>query len=177
LKTDTKIHVRLIAANAQQQSDPGDAYPIYITDKPPAPPDGLYLHLSANRADASWGQVLGISAYRLYRRRFGETDAAWTLVHEGLDQSFSDRNADGVVTANALPGPENAQVVPRTIYEYAVAAVNGIGEGPRSHGVSTDPAGWQVWWPPNQPEQFKRQSAYWLPPYVPANEVPPPRYP
>ncbi len=177
LKPDSKIHVRLIAANAEQTADPGDAYPIYVNDQPPAPPDGLYLHLSANRVDASWGQNLGVGEYRLFRRKLGESDSSWKLLYAGLAQSFTDRDAQGVVPPNELPGPEYAESAPSTIYEYAIAAANGNGQGPMSRPASTDPSDWRVWWPLNQPEQFKRQSAYWRPPYVPADQTPPLRYP
>jgi hypothetical protein len=148
-----------------------------VTDQPPAPPDGLYLHLSTNRVDASWGQNLGVGEYRLYRRKLGETDSSWKLLYGGLAQSFTDRDALGVIPPNELPGPENAESAPSAIYEYAVAAANGNGQGPMSRPASTDPSDWRVWWPPNQPEQFKRQSAYWQPPYVPADQMPSPRYP
>jgi hypothetical protein len=88
-----------------------------------------------------------------------------------------DTDAAGVVHPNALPGSDYAENAPAMIYEYAVAAVNGNGEGVKCAPVSTDPAGWAVWWPANQSEQFKRQSAFWLPPYVPAEQAPPARYP
>jgi hypothetical protein len=174
---NAKIHVRLIATNAEQSSDPGDACPIYVSDQPPAPPDGLYLHLSAGRVDASWGQELGVGEYHLFRRKLGETDSNWKRIYAGVGQSFADQNVPGVVAPNELPGPENAGTAPSVIYEYAVAAANGNGQGSLSQPATTDPSDWRVWWPPNQPEQFKRQSAYWQPPYVPANQMPPPQYP
>lgn len=177
LASQSTVHVRIIASNARQTAGPGDAYPIDVANKPPDPPDGLYLHLAANRVEASWGQVLGVGQYRLYRRHRGEGDDAWKLLFDGPAQSYSDHDATRVVPPDDLPGPEDADQTPSAIYEYTVVAINGNGESPRSRIVSTDPAGWNVWWPPNQTEQFKRQSAYWLPPYVPANQVPPPRYP
>lgn len=177
LTSESKIHVRLIASNAEQSSEPGDAFPIYVTAQPPAPPDGLYLHLSSNRVEASWGQVLGVSEYRLYRRQRSEADSAWKLIYKGLDRSYSDAGAKGVVPPNALPGPEYASVAPSTIYEYTIAAANGNGEGIKSPTVNTDPSDWRVWWPPGQLEEFKRPSAYWSQPYVPVEQVPPLRYP
>jgi len=177
LQPQSKVHVRMIASNAEQHSDPGDAYPIYASNKPPDIPDGFYLHVSNNRVEASWGQVLGVGEYRLYRRRQGQGDDAWKRLYAGPTQSYSDADAAGVIPPNDLPGAEYATQTPAAIYEYSVTASNGNGESPRSRILSTDPAGWNVWWPPDQPEQFKRQSAFWLPPYVPADQVPPARYP
>jgi len=174
LQANTKVHIRLIAANAEQVADPGDAYPLYVTSDPPAPPDGLYLHLSTNRVDASWGEVLGTGEYHLYRRTRGQSDAQWKLIYAGTGQSYSDQNAAGVVPPANLPGESSDASV---IYEYAIATANGNGQGSLSAAVDTDPNSWHVWWPPNQPEQFKRQSAYWLPPYVSADQSPPARYP
>jgi hypothetical protein len=172
----SKIHVRLVASNADASAAPGDAYPVYFTDHPPDAPDGLYLHVSTNRVEPSWGQILGCGEYRLYRRRQGEGNP-WTCIYDGPSQTFVDDSAAGVVPANDLPGVEHSSSSPVSIYEYAVSAVNGIGESPKSALASTDPAGWGVWWPKGQSEQFKRQSAYWLPPYVSENQSPPARYP
>ena len=45
-----------------------------------------------------------------------------------------------------------------------------------SPAVDTNPASWRNWYPAT-PLIFKRQSAYWLPPYVRPDQVPPLHYP
>jgi hypothetical protein len=46
-------------------------YPIYVTDQPPLPPDGLRTEIVAGQVNLAWGEVLGAGEYRLYRRRKG----------------------------------------------------------------------------------------------------------
>ena len=59
LKNGEKIHVRVIAANAQRESAPSREYPIYVTDHPPEAPDGLDLVLQKDRIDLTWGEIWG----------------------------------------------------------------------------------------------------------------------
>ena len=62
------------------------------------------------------------------------------------------------------------------VYEYAVASVNGNGEGALSPVENTDPASWKNWYPAVT-LKFKRQSAFWMPPYMSANMSPEKYYP
>ena len=94
LQNQTKVHIRLVAINAEHQGQPSDEYPLYVTDRAPTSPDGLSLTLSANRVDASWGQLLGVKEYRLYRRAHGQTNDGWKLIYAGLDHSHVDSRCD-----------------------------------------------------------------------------------
>lgn len=135
LTAERKIHVRAIAMNADHQSEPGPEYPVYVTSKAPAPPDGLMLDLEDGRIAVSWGQVLGVSKYRLYRRKLAGGD--FGLVYDGESRRFSDPGASMV--------------------EYRVTGVNGNGEGAPSHAVSADPASW-LNWDPAPGEPFRRNN-------------------
>ena len=176
LTNGTKIHVRAVAMNAGRESHPANEYPVYVTDQPPLPPDGLKLSLSSGRVGISWGEVLGVTEYRLYRRKKGDT--AFVRIFSGRQNEFTDR-ADGVVPAFPEPGAANnlgRDLSGTTIYEYAIAAVNGNGEGAKSVIVDTDPRSWRNW-NPEGGTRFKRQTAFWLPPYVFPVDVPPEYYP
>ena len=177
LANGTKIHIRVIAANAKQESAPGREYPVYVSDLAPEAPEGLDLVLSKGRIDLSWGEILGASEYRLYRRALGVT--AWKRLYSGLARVFADAEAKGTLPSVELPGrSDNALNNDRgTIYEYAVAAVNGNGEGEKSRVANADPTGWRNWWPAGEERRFKRQTSYWLPPYVKPEQVPPAAYP
>lgn len=50
-------------------------------------------------------------------------------------------------------------VPPHKLYEYAIAAVNGNGEGERSAPVGTDPTSW-INWDPKPGERFRRRYTY-----------------
>lgn len=173
-----KVHVRVIAINDQKQSDPGREYPIYLSAKPPLAPEGIWLDLAANQVSVSWGQILGVKEYRLYRRVAGQQN--WQMIYAGLNRSFLDANATGATPPAALPGSaDNISFTPPNVpvYEYAISAVDGNGEGDRSVIVNSAPTNWRNWWPADQERKFKRQSAFWLPPYVPHTMTPPARYP
>jgi hypothetical protein len=176
LSNGTKVHVRVVAVSADGREAPGPEYPIYVTNAPPPVPDGLALELAPGTVHASWGEVLGASEYRLYRRRRGESP--WTLVCHGSDRSCVD-HAEGVTEPAYMPGRADNALRDDTapVYDYAVTAVNDNGESARSFTVSTDPAGWLAWWPRGAGREFKRQTGYWLPPYVPAAATPPMFYP
>ena len=177
LANGSKIHVRVIAANATKESVPSKEYPVYVSEHPPEAPEGLDLILSKDRIDLSWGEILGASEYRLYRRPLGATD--WTKIFSGPSCSFADTKAKGAQPPVEMPGrSDNALNNDRGIvYEYAVTAVNGNGEGKKGTVENSDPTGWRNWWPAGQERRFKRQTAYWLPPYVTPEAVPPLRYP
>jgi hypothetical protein len=88
LTNGTKIHVRAVAMNAGRESRPANEYPVYVTDQPPLPPDGLKLSLSSGRVGISWGEVLGVTEYRLYRRKKGDT--AFVRIFSGRQNEFTD---------------------------------------------------------------------------------------
>lgn len=177
LTAPLKIHVRAVAINQSVASRPGHDFPVYVTGRPPEAPRGLRLVLEKDQVQVSWGEILGATEYVLCRRRKGA--AGWTEVFRGRTTAAADR-APGVVPAWAEPGLEPAATRPEPavadIYEYAVRAVDGVGQGPLSSVADTNPASWRNWYP-NTPLVFKRQSAYWRPPYVRPEQVPPPYYP
>jgi hypothetical protein len=178
LKNGIKVHVRLTAANAQRRSAPGDEFPIYVSDQPPAPPDGLSLQLSNDQVIANWGEVLGVAEYRLYRRLRGNNN--WALVFHGTGRQFVDHAAQGVTLPAFYPGvSDDFRAAPSNmpIYEYSVACSNENGEGPKSTFADTDPTGWLNWWPASQTRRFQRQTGYWMSPYVAADMTPPIDYP
>jgi hypothetical protein len=130
--------------------------------------------LGEGEVELSWGEVLGAREYRLYRREKGEGD--FKEIFRGLTNHHRDPNP-GV--RPPLPEPGHAANLLREsgkVFEYAVSAVNGNGEGAKSIPADTDPASWRNWYPATE-LRFKRQSAYGLPPYVAAEEVPEPYYP
>jgi len=178
LPNNTKVHLRVIARNVERASVPSDEYPLYVTASAPLPPDGLDLELARDSVHLHWGQVLGVTGYRLYRRRSGQTN--WTTIYTGPATAYTDTTAAGVVPAAARPGIAANATSPTfsaDLYEYAVASYNDNGEGARSFLANTDPTSWRNWWPANQPHTFKRQTGFWLPPYVPAAATPPLHYP
>ena len=177
IKPPEKVHLRVIALNGKTESLPGKDFPVYVTGKPPEPPFGLRLKLAKDEINATWGQVLGIKEYILYRRKAGTS--AWKEIHRGPEHSFRDQ-ATGITTFQPDPGLESrAWRQPEAspaVYEYAVSAVDDVGEGAKSSVASTDPSCWRNWYP-NVPLHYIRRSAYWLPPYVKPEQVPPAEYP
>ncbi len=169
LVNGTKVHVRAVAMNAMHESEPGPEYPIYVTDQPPPPPDGLHVDLSDGIAIVSWGEVLGASEYRLYAKT--EDDEEFRLLYRGLDRAYRDRRP-GIRTSNSAPG-EPAGGSHATIVTYCVTASNGNGEGARSRTADTDPASWRNW-DPKPGEPFRRVASF--PPDSPPSESPWPRY-
>jgi hypothetical protein len=156
LKNGEKIHARVIAFNEQHKSEPANEYPIYVSDSVPNTPDGLRIESLKDATSLTWGEVLGASEYRLYRRRKGEEK--YTLVYKGLDRSFRDR-ALGVIPSFEIPGEEGTVKHYKgayTIYEYVVSAVNGNGESKPSLISDTDPASWRNWEPvPNERFRYR----------------------
>lgn len=172
-----KIHVRAVSINGQKEALFAKEYPVYITNEAPHYPEGLFLKLQDNSVTLSWGKVLGVKKYCLYRRVKGETE--FEKVYEGKFNGFVDMKAVGAKKAYPLPGllencfrDKNGLV----IYEYAVSSINGNGEGPLSPIENTDPASWRNWYP-NTELKFKRQSAFCMPPYMPGNMSPAKYYP
>jgi hypothetical protein len=83
----------------------------------------------------TWGEVLGATEYRLY--------AGDRMVYHGMAHKYTDAKAAA---------------------SYAVAAVNGNGEGPRSPAVSTDRDSWLTF-DPKLGEPFRRDAV--APSYYP----------
>ena len=100
LPNGRKVHVRVIALNDDQQSRPAAEYPLYVTDRSPPPPDGLKLTLMPAKVYLNWGEVLGITEYRLYRRMKGQT--AFHEVFRGRANEFVDQ-AEGTVPRWPFP--------------------------------------------------------------------------
>ena len=175
LTDDTKVHVRIVALNRERESRPGNEYPLYVTSAPPPPPDGLNAEPGSGKVRLTWGEILGATEYRLYRRTAGEKE--FQEIFRGLAHGFTD--TIDCRSAFAEPGLKAAALrdgVAPVFHEYAIAAVNGNGEGARSPPVDTDPRAWSNW-KPAADLRFKRRSGFWLPPYVREIDVPPAYYP
>lgn len=172
-----KIHIRAVAMNGKRAASSAKEYPVYVTGEAPHYPEGIWMKLDDNRVEISWGKVLGVQKYRLYRRVKGEQE--FRLIYEGKANCFVDKTAAGVCKAFAMPGSLDNRLQDRhglKVYEYAVASVNGNGEGALSPVENTDPASWKNWYPAVT-LKFKRQSAFWMPPYMSANMSPEKYYP
>ncbi|MFD7154220.1 hypothetical protein ACFV9C_06470 [Kribbella sp. NPDC059898] len=113
-------HVRVVAINSDQRSEPGKDYPVRVTEGPPMAPDGLRV----NGREVTWGEVLGVTGYRLYQR----TGRGFEEVYRGLHRRFVGETG-----------------------EYAVAAENHHGVGKRSTSVDTYEAAFQRKHTYNQP--------------------------
>jgi hypothetical protein len=169
LANGQKVHVRGAAVNALHASQPGPEYPIYVTDQAPAPPDGLHVDLSDGAATVSWGEVLGVTEYRLFGRVDG--DSEFQLLYFGLERSYRDKRPE-IRSCNSAPG-ENRAAFPPIIVQYYVTASNENGEGARSRMADTNPASWRNW-DPRPGEPFRRVLSF--PPDSPPSASEWPRY-
>lgn len=178
-ESEEKIHVRVTGINSDRRGDPSNEYPVYISQKAPHPPEGLSGRLEKDTVNLEWGQVLGVGTYCLYRK--GPNDEAPVCIYQGRDTTYVDRKATGVVPHCDLPGLDGPGPVgpgsggAGAIFTYTVRRRNGNGEGEPSHPFVSDPAGWLSWYPP-VPLKFKRDSEYYKPPYVSADNEPPRYY-
>jgi hypothetical protein len=145
-----KYHVRMIAKNTEHQSAPGPEYPLYVTQDAPPPPDGLHVELSNGSADLTWGEVLGVTQYRLYRRKKGE--AKFTVAYSGRATYWKD--VDPAIVASAS-SPKDSSSLSRAAIEYYLTASNQNGEGKASRTANTDPESWRNWNPTGS-EPFRR---------------------
>ena len=155
LREGEKIHVRALALNAERTSQPGAEYPIYASSQPPPPPDGVRVDLSPGVARVHWGEILGVTEYRLYRRT--RTAKAFQLIYSGLNRAHFDRRPE-IRGCDELPGSTRTDAT-HPVFEYVVTAVNGNGEGPRSRAADTDPASWRNW-DPKPGEAFRRVTRF-----------------
>jgi hypothetical protein len=122
-----------------------------VTKQPPPPPDGLRVDLAQGAATITWGEILGVTEYRLYART--PSARKFVLIYHGLERSFENRDAS-IRLPNANPNDTNP-AKDKDIIEYYVSAVNGNGEGPRSRSANTDPGSWRNW-DPKPGEPFRR---------------------
>jgi hypothetical protein len=129
LDNDTKVHVRVIAKGTGGQGEPSDDYPIYVTDKVPHAPEGILVNPNGPQTKITWGQILGVNEYKLYRREKSVKPQAYTIIYSGSDRSFADNKQD-----------------PK-IFEYVVTAINGNGESLKSVISDNDPNSFLNWQP------------------------------
>jgi hypothetical protein len=153
LTNGKKYHARLVALNSQQESTPGNDYPLYITQEAPLPPAGLTSRLQQGTVMLSWGEVLGITEYCVYKRERGQQ--TFVEIYRGLNRTYEDRDPR-IDHANMIPNPIP---IPPTasILEYCVSTANANGEGPKSRIVDTDPGSWRNW-DPKVGEPFRRSN-------------------
>jgi len=151
LADGTKVHVRAVALNALHESEPGAEYPLYVTKDAPPQPEGLHVALTEGMATLTWGEVLGVSEYRLYAR-VGK--GRFSVVYRGLDRTYQDKGAT-IHAALAVPN-EPGRAPDANVVEYYVTAANGNGEGPKSRTADTNPASWRNW-DPQPGEAFSRR--------------------
>lgn len=134
---NAKAHVRVRGVNGSTAGEACWDYPVYATDKPPLPPEGLKVWREGEAWRVSWGKQTGVSAYRLYRRRAGES--GFECVYSGADAAWLDQNLSS----------DEAW--------YAVSAINGQGEGACSLVRGTRENGLEDWDP--MPEEIFRRYA------------------
>lgn len=150
LTNGIKVHVRAIAANSRGDSGACAEYSVYVTHEAPMPPDGMHMELAEGAATVGWGEVLGVTEYRLYGRAAGESE--FRVLYRGLERSFTDRRP-GIRPCDAVPGRMPAK---GAVYgTYYVTACNGNGESRPSRTVDTDPSSWRNW-DPKPGERFRR---------------------
>jgi len=169
LANGQKVHVRGVAMNALHASQPGPEYPIYVTDHTPASPDGLHVDLSDGAATLTWGEVLGVTEYRLFGRVTG--DSKFQLLYHGLERSYLHKRPE-IRGCNSTPRETGSDPRP-LIMQYCVTASNGNGESARSRSADTNPASWRNW-NPRPGEPFRRVSSF--PPDSPPSASEWPRY-
>ena len=155
LQSGEKVHLRAVAVNAHHESPPGTDYPLYATDDPPAAPDGLRVDLADGAALVHWGEVLGVTEYRLYGR--ARSGGVFQLLYQGLERSYPDHRP-GLRACDPIPG-KPVRTNDAGVFEYVVTAVNGNGESPRSHPADTDPSSWRNW-DPRPGEPFRRVTRF-----------------
>jgi hypothetical protein len=152
LANGTKYHVRVTARNAEHSSVPGPEYPLYVTAHPPSPPDGLFVELTPGAAILTWGEVLGATEYRLYRRE--KRDAHFRCAYLGAARTWKDTDTS-ITPPDASPDQPRSQASARAVFEYYVTAVSHNGESVPSRTANTDPASWRNWNPTGR-EPFRR---------------------
>ena len=93
--TEDKYFVRIRGIREDCKGEYSHPYPVYITDEIPHCPEGLRVVKDGERFLASWGKVLGVNVYRLYRRlKDGDV-----LVYEGAEQKLHVEKGEYFVTS------------------------------------------------------------------------------
>ena len=151
LTNEKKYHVRLIARNVERESEPGAEYPLYVTRCPPSPPDGLHVELRSGETQLSWGEVLGVTEYRLYRKSKGE--AVYRVVYSGNATTWKD--ADQAIMPPVVIAFNTMKQSASTFNKYYVTSVDHNGESRPSRTADTDPASWRNF-NPTADERFRR---------------------
>lgn len=151
LKPGMKYHVRFSARNADQASEAGPEYPLYVTAEAPPAPDGVHVALTAGKAEITWGEVLGVSEFRLYRRT--GSAGRFAVAYSGRATRWTDMNP--AIEAPGQPRPRAARAGKAIACEYYVTAVNHVAESKPSRTVDTDPESWRNWNPTGD-EPFRR---------------------
>ncbi|MBD2847524.1 fibronectin type III domain-containing protein [Paenibacillus sp. IB182496] len=144
LEDGTKLHVRVRALCAEQAGAWSASYPVYVTAHVPEAPEGLRLSREGAGIRATWGMLLGVERYCLYRRPAGA--ARWEPIYRGGERTYTDAAAGDDASARG-----------DVVYEYCVSAVNGNGEGPLSLPRDTAPGG-LIDWDPRPDETFRRDT-------------------
>lgn len=152
-----KYHTRMIAKNEEHISPAGPEYPLYITQDPPPPPDGVHVELSNGLATLTWGEVLGVTQYRVYRRKKGE--AQFAVAYAGRATIWQDTDSSILPPASSPKNSASRSNAPQAAVEYYITASNHNGEGSRTRISNTDPASWRNW-NPTDGEPFRRTQ--WL---------------
>lgn len=129
LTNDTKVHLCVLAKGTGGWGPASAAYPVYVTAHAPHHPEGLLVTKAGETFQLSWGQVLGVDHYKLYRRARGARDTTWQLVYNGKEHRYTDR------------------LLHKGVMEYTVTAVNGNGESRYGPPCNTDPASILNWYP------------------------------
>ncbi len=136
-----KAVLKVRGVNGDQEGPWSAEYPYFPETAAPLPPYGL----TYRRGVLTWGEVYGASSYRLYRKMEGEPD--WALLYDGEAREVQDE-ASGRCW-------------------YAVAAVNGKGEGEKSPAVDNAPDSLLNEYPSSYFEPFCRLTSYLKEPYYP----------
>ena len=133
LGSEYKGYMRVTACNKDNNGIPSVIYPLYFTSEKPHYPDGLKLKMSDGTINITWGNTLGCSNYKLYKRKAGEQ---FKVIYTGNGNKFTDKPEEG-------------------IYEYAICSSNGNGQSELSPIVTTDPDSW-LNFDPMPGEPFRR---------------------
>ncbi|MFT5524683.1 MAG: hypothetical protein ACI9HK_002645, partial [Pirellulaceae bacterium] len=145
LKEGARFFVRVVPLRKRRAGPPSSIALAHITNQTPVPPAGLAIDwLDVNTVGLRWGSVLGARDYKVYRRPVGVT--VWESVHYGSENHFKD-NAPGAAPAIQHPYYYDDRVYQAygTQFEYAVTAINGLGESKKSKRILVLPNSWQAY--------------------------------
>lgn len=164
-----KCHVRVLSLNGSREALSAQEYPVYVNNQAPHYPDGLQLRIHDGVTDLSWGRVLGVRKYLLYRKVRGSDK--FELIYEGESTSFCD-----CASRNNVCDRHPSDISGGDYTQYYVLAENGRGRSDPSPVIYANPSSWKAWYPSAE-LKFKRRSAFWAEPYVNAEDMPQMYYP